>query len=233
MTHTDVIDMDLDSPNSPDSSDVSDIFEPPSPHSTHQSEKPSPKKLKSQTKSTPVKSSKSGPVDKFDSLFGSGAARPTSRKHSTPHKHNKHGKSKGKQPVKKDGNEEDIPNSAVDLQVKEKFLKKVQRQERVVEEVKLSLKPFYNKKTISKDDYKEIMRKCVQKVCHNKSGEINPTKIRGLVQGYIRKVKYYKKKQNGPGDQLPVKPTPTDPLPPGFAMIQKVTKPPTPIKSKA
>lgn len=44
------------------------------------------------------------------------------------------------------------------------FLKKVQRQERVIEEVKLSLKPFYNKKTIGKDDYKEIMRKCVQKV---------------------------------------------------------------------
>lgn len=30
--------------------------------------------------------------------------------------------------------------------------------------MKLSLKPFYNKKTIGKDDYKEIMRKCVQKV---------------------------------------------------------------------
>lgn len=40
----------------------------------------------------------------------------------------------------------------------------MQRQERVIEEVKLSLKPFYNKKTIGKDDYKEIMRKCVQKV---------------------------------------------------------------------
>ena len=44
------------------------------------------------------------------------------------------------------------------------FLKKVQRQERVVDEVKLSLKPFYNKKTISKTEYKDIMRKCVQKV---------------------------------------------------------------------
>lgn len=107
---------------------------------------------------------------------------------------------------KVEGNEDDIPSSAVDLQVKERvcltmkvtfmnynenymnynenyahflqmtgiailsiflyfqFLKKVQRQERVIEEVKLSLKPFYNKKTIGKDDYKEIMRKCVQKV---------------------------------------------------------------------
>lgn len=146
---------------------------------------------------------------------------------------------KGKVPGKKEGNEEDIPNSAVDLQVKEKmysrqFLKKVQRQERVVEEVKLSLKPFYNKKTIGKDDYKDIMRKCVQKVCHNRSGEINPTKIRGLVQGYIKKVKYYRKKMTGPADiQVPGKPTATEPPPPGFAIITKVTKPPTPIKSKA
>ena len=44
------------------------------------------------------------------------------------------------------------------------FLKKVQRQERIVEEIKMVLKPFYNKKKISKESYKEIMRKCVPKV---------------------------------------------------------------------
>ena len=44
------------------------------------------------------------------------------------------------------------------------FLKKVQRQERIVEEIKMVLKPFYQKKKISKDSYKEIMRKCVPKV---------------------------------------------------------------------
>ena len=33
-------------------------------------------------------------------------------------------------------------------------------------------------------------------VCNNRSGEINPTKIRDLVEGYIKKVKYYKKKEN-------------------------------------
>lgn len=117
--------------------------------------------------------------------------------------------------------------------MKEKFLKKVQRQERVVEEVKLSLKPFYNKKTIGKEDYKDIMRKCVQKVCHNRSGEINPTKIRGLVQGYIKKVKYYRKKQIGLADPLPTKPTANNPSAPSFVLIPKAAKPPTPIKSKA
>lgn len=46
-------------------------------------------------------------------------------------------------------------------------MKKLNRQERVVEEVKLSLKPFYNKKDISKEDYKAILRKCVPKVKYN------------------------------------------------------------------
>ena len=33
-------------------------------------------------------------------------------------------------------------------------------------------------------------------VCNNRSGEINPTKIRELVEGYIKKIKYYRKKEN-------------------------------------
>ena len=44
------------------------------------------------------------------------------------------------------------------------FLKKLNRQERVVEEVRLALKPYYTSKRISKGDYKEILRKCVPKV---------------------------------------------------------------------
>ena len=44
------------------------------------------------------------------------------------------------------------------------FLKKVQRQERIVEEVKLVLKPAYNTRRISKEAYKEILRKTVPKV---------------------------------------------------------------------
>lgn len=44
------------------------------------------------------------------------------------------------------------------------FLRKIHRQERVVEEVKLVLKPHYTKKHISKDDYKDILRRAVPKV---------------------------------------------------------------------
>ncbi|ENN81873.1 hypothetical protein YQE_01736, partial [Dendroctonus ponderosae] len=73
------------------------------------------------------------------------------------------------------------------------FLKKLNRQERVVEEVKLVLKPFYNKKKVTKDEYKDIMRRAVPKICHNKSGEINPHKIRQLVEAYVKKVKHSKK----------------------------------------
>ena len=50
-------------------------------------------------------------------------------------------------------------------------MKKVQRQDRIVEEVKLVLKPAYNTRKITKDAYKEILRKTVPKVC------IFPSKI--------------------------------------------------------
>ena len=43
-------------------------------------------------------------------------------------------------------------------------MRKLNRQERVVEEVKLVLKPRFNKKQITKEDYKEIMRRAVPKV---------------------------------------------------------------------
>lgn len=44
------------------------------------------------------------------------------------------------------------------------FLKKLNRLERVVEEVKLVIKPYYNKKQINKDEYKDILRRAVPKV---------------------------------------------------------------------
>lgn len=43
-------------------------------------------------------------------------------------------------------------------------MKKLNRQERVVEEVKCSLKPFYQRRDVNKDEYKEIMRRAVPKV---------------------------------------------------------------------
>lgn len=37
-------------------------------------------------------------------------------------------------------------------------------QERAVEEVKLAIKPFYQKREVTKEEYKDILRKAVQKV---------------------------------------------------------------------
>jgi len=93
---------------------------------------------------------------------------------------------------------DDVPSSAVEMAVKEKFLKKVQRQERIVEEVKLVLKPAYNARKINKEAYKEILRKTVPKVCHSRYGEINPSKIEKLVQGYIKKHQHLSKKKLKP-----------------------------------
>lgn len=44
------------------------------------------------------------------------------------------------------------------------MIRKLNRQERVVEEVKIVLKPHYNKKRITKEEYKDILRKSVPKV---------------------------------------------------------------------
>lgn len=89
---------------------------------------------------------------------------------------------------------DELPSSAVEMQVKEKFLKKLNRQERVIEEVKLALKPYYTRREINKDEYKDVLRKSVPKICHNKTGEINPVKVKSLVEGYVKKVKYLRKK---------------------------------------
>ncbi|XP_071955461.1 uncharacterized protein [Antedon mediterranea] len=92
--------------------------------------------------------------------------------------------------------EEDIESSAVELQNKnsrERYLKKLHHQERVVEEVKLAIKPYYQRKEIDKNDYKEILKRSVNQVCHSKSGEINPVKIRRLIDGYVKKFQLKKK----------------------------------------
>ncbi|XP_016103055.1 PHD and RING finger domain-containing protein 1 isoform X2 [Sinocyclocheilus grahami] len=46
----------------------------------------------------------------------------------------------------------------------EKYMMKLHMQERAIEEVKLAIKPFYQKRDITKEEYKEILRKAVQKV---------------------------------------------------------------------
>lgn len=49
----------------------------------------------------------------------------------------------------------------------QQYLKKLHMQERAIEEVKLAIKPFYQGRDINKDEYKEILRKAVQKVGQN------------------------------------------------------------------
>jgi len=44
------------------------------------------------------------------------------------------------------------------------YLKKLNHQERVVDEVKLALKPHYARKKVNKEQYKEILRRAVPKV---------------------------------------------------------------------
>ncbi|XP_028155148.2 PHD and RING finger domain-containing protein 1 [Diabrotica virgifera virgifera] len=167
--------LDFDSPYSPGSSDYEDLFEPPSEIVT----KPM---IKGKTKSH---------ASAFDALFGSPSY---SKKKKYTKKANPKTKTVG---VKLDEDclkiLDDLPNSAVEMQVKDKFLKKLNRQERVVDEVKLVLKPHYNKKRINKEEYKDIMRRSVPKICHNRSGEINPTKIKNLIEAYVRKVRHSKK----------------------------------------
>ncbi|CAG9863845.1 unnamed protein product [Phyllotreta striolata] len=183
-TNEDVM-LDFDSPYSPGSSDYEDLFEPPSEIVT----KPV---IKGKSKQQPKHASSA-----FDALFGSPGNKPKKANGkqqkkgvATPTKTKTVG-------VKLDEDNlkilDELPNSAVEMQVKDKFLKKLNRQERVVEEVKLVLKPHYNKKKINKDEYKDIMRRSVPKICHNKSGEINPTKIKNLIEAYVRKIKHSKK----------------------------------------
>ncbi|XP_029009383.1 PHD and RING finger domain-containing protein 1 isoform X3 [Betta splendens] len=83
------------------------------------------------------------------------------------------------------------------LKKDQQYLKKLHMQERAIEEVKLAIKPFYQRRDINKDEYKEILRKAVHKVCHSKSGEINPVKVGNLVKAYVDKYKHARKHRKG------------------------------------
>ena len=48
--------------------------------------------------------------------------------------------------------------------VAENVFNKAQKQERIAEEIKTVLKPHYISKRIGKEDYKNILRKCVPKI---------------------------------------------------------------------
>nr|XP_012311509.1 PHD and RING finger domain-containing protein 1 isoform X5 [Aotus nancymaae] len=92
------------------------------------------------------------------------------------------------------------PRLAAEKTKKEEYMKKLQVQERAVEEVKLAIKPFYQKREVTKEEYKDILRKAVQKICHSKSGEINPVKVANLVKAYVGKYRHmrrHKKVESG------------------------------------
>ncbi|XP_036895116.1 PHD and RING finger domain-containing protein 1 isoform X1 [Sturnira hondurensis] len=87
------------------------------------------------------------------------------------------------------------PRPATEKAKNEEYMKKLHMQERAVEEVKLAIKPFYQKREVTKDEYKDILRKAVQKICHSKSGEINPVKVGNLVKAYVGKYRHMRRRR--------------------------------------
>ncbi|KAJ1178770.1 hypothetical protein NDU88_004012 [Pleurodeles waltl] len=85
-----------------------------------------------------------------------------------------------------------FPKPSLD-RITQEYLKKLHIQERAVEEVKLAIKPFYQSREITKDEYKDILRKAVSKICHSKSGEINPVKVANLIKAYVERYKHLRK----------------------------------------
>ncbi|XP_058466238.1 PHD and RING finger domain-containing protein 1 [Malaya genurostris] len=160
-----------DSPYSPGASDFEDMFE------TGAGDIDSPPAAPIKQSYKPMKMmSKGAKKGVFDNLFGSSPNNNFKRMKKPPHK--RRSKFKG-------DDDEDLSK----LSAKERFLKKLNRLERVVEEVKLVIKPFYNKKQINKEEYKDILRRAVPKICHSRTGEINPIKIQKLIKAYVRKVR--------------------------------------------
>ncbi|XP_066466845.1 PHD and RING finger domain-containing protein 1 isoform X2 [Tiliqua scincoides] len=93
--------------------------------------------------------------------------------------------------------------SPMDKTKNEEYMKKLHMQERAVEEVKLAIKPFYQKREITKEEYKDILRKAVQKICHSRSGEINPVKVANLVKAYVEKYKHMRKHKKADAEEEP------------------------------
>ncbi|XP_073907926.1 PHD and RING finger domain-containing protein 1 isoform X1 [Castor canadensis] len=96
------------------------------------------------------------------------------------------------------------PRPAAEKTKKEEYMKKLHMQERAVEEVKLAIKPFYQKREVTKEEYKDILRKAVQKICHSKSGQINPVKVANLVKAYVDKYRHMRRhKKTEAGEEAP------------------------------
>lgn len=95
------------------------------------------------------------------------------------------------------------PRPAPEKAKNEEYMKKLHVQERAVEEVKLAIKPFYQKREVTKEEYKDILRKAVQKICHSKSGEINPVKVGNLVKAYVDKYRHMRRHRRAEAGEEP------------------------------
>ncbi|XP_067931402.1 PHD and RING finger domain-containing protein 1-like [Watersipora subatra] len=80
--------------------------------------------------------------------------------------------------------EYDLPASATELSNKQLMAKMVGK-ERIADEIKIVLKPFYCSGKIDKDEYKQIMRNCVTKIYQKSQGKVNPMKVREFVEKYV------------------------------------------------
>lgn len=99
-----------------------------------------------------------------------------------------------------------LPRPVAEKTKKEEYMKKLHMQERAVEEVKLAIKPFYQKREVTKEEYKDILRKAVQKICHSKSGEINPVKVANLVKAYVDKYRHMRRHRRAEATEEPPAP---------------------------
>ncbi|KAB0365008.1 hypothetical protein FD754_009164 [Muntiacus muntjak] len=106
------------------------------------------------------------------------------------------------------------PRPAPEKAKNEEYMKKLHVQERAVEEVKLAIKPFYQKREVTKDEYKDILRKAADMpdrlrravshpICHSKSGEINPVKVGNLVKAYVDKYRHMRRHRRAEAGEEP------------------------------
>ena len=79
----------------------------------------------------------------------------------------------------------DIESSANEMQLKKKLVDRSEMQSKVADLVKSILMPHFKKKSITKDEYKDIMRKSVNKVVKRGSADIKEDKISKLVNAYV------------------------------------------------
>ena len=80
-----------------------------------------------------------------------------------------------------------VSSSNLKTTAEEKFLQKINRQKKIENAIKTALMPHFKRKHINKEEYKDILKKSVTKVSQSKDNDINPNKIKRLIEGYIER----------------------------------------------